>query len=89
MDRISLIFCIFSLIITLGLAALIFPYAVLPVERLVTNGQSVEAAEIPDINLGDFGVVSVSEMLDYYIENPPIVSDTTSKNVRKVRIQGC
>ena len=57
MDRISLIFCIFSLIISLGLAALMFPYAVLPAERLVTNGQSVEAAEIPDINLGDFGVV--------------------------------
>ena len=89
MDRISLIFCPFSLVITLGLAAFLFPHAVIPREIFESSSQSVEATEIPDINLGDFGIISVSEMLDYYIENPPVISDTGKKNVRRVRIQGC
>ena len=89
MDRISIIFCTLSLVITLGIAAFIYPYAVLPKEKLVTNSESVEAEEIPDIDLGDFGIISVTEMLDYYIENPPVISDTGEKKVRKIRIQGC
>ncbi len=89
MDRISIIFCTLSLVITLGIAAFIYPYAVLPKEKLITNSESVEAEEIPDIDLGDFGIISVTEMLDYYIENPPVISDTGEKKVRKIRIQGC
>jgi len=89
LDRISIIFCTLSLVITLGIAAFIYPYAVLPKEKLITNSESVEAEEIPDIDLGDFGIISVTEMLDYYIENPPVISDTGEKKVRKIRIQGC
>ena len=89
MDRISIIFCTLSLVITLGIAAFIYPYAVLPKEKLITNSESVEAGEIPDIDLGDFGIISVTEMLDYYIEHPPVISDTGEKKVRKIRIQGC
>ena len=89
MDRISLIFCTLSLVITLGLAAFLYPHAVLPRDVLETSSQSVEAEEIPDINLGDFGIIPVSELLDYYIENPPVIPDTDETNLRRVRIQGC
>ncbi len=89
MDRISLVFCTLSLIITLGLAALAYPYAALPIEKIAISNKSVEAEEIPDIYLGDFGTVSVSEMLDYFIENPPVTSETAGESIRRVRIQGC
>ena len=89
MDRISLVFCTLSLIITIGLAALGYPYAALPIEMVTISNQSVEAEEIPDIYLGDFGTVSVSEMLDYFIENPPVTSETAGESIRRIRIQGC
>ena len=89
MDRISLIFCSLSLIITLGLAALAYPYAALSVEKIMMTNESIDAEEIPDIDLGDFGIVSVSELLDYFIENPPVTSEAAEESVRKVRIQGC
>lgn len=89
MDRNSLIFCSFSLIITLGLAALAYPYAALSVEKIMMTNESIDAEEIPDIDLGDFGIVSVSELLDYFIENPPVTSEAAEESVRKVRIQGC
>ena len=89
MDRNSLIFCSFSLIITLGLAALAYPYAALSVEKIMMTNESIDAEAIPDIDLGDFGIVSVSELLDYFIENPPVTSEVAEESVRKVRIQGC
>jgi hypothetical protein len=55
---------------------------------MMTN-ESIDAEEIPDIDLGDFGIVSVSELLDYFIENPPVTSEAAEESVRKVRIQGC
>lgn len=89
MDRISLFFCTLSLIVTLGLAALAYPYAALSTERMAAAGQIAEAEEIADIDLGDFGVVSVAEMLDYFIANPPPPPEAGAAGVRKVRFQGC
>jgi len=89
LDRISLIFCLLSLIITLGLAALVYPYAALSVEKVMMTSETVDAEVIPDLDLGDFGIVSVSDLLDYFIENPPVTSETVEESVRKVRIQGC
>ena len=34
-------------------------------------------------------IVSVSDLLDYFIENPPVTSESAEESVRKVRIQGC
>ena len=89
MDRISFVFCALSLIITIGLAALGYPYAALPVEKIAMSSQSVEAEEIPDLDLGDFGTVSVAEILDFFIENPPLTTEASGESVRRVRIQGC
>jgi hypothetical protein len=77
------------LIIALGLAALGYPYAVLSVEKIRMSSESVDADAIPDIDLGDFGIVSVTEMLNYFIENPPVTPEAAGENVRRVRIQGC
>ena len=89
MDRISFVFCALSLIVTIGLAALGYPYAALSVEKISMSSQSVEAGEIPDLDLGDFGIVSVAEILDFFIESPPVPTHATGESVRRVRIQGC
>jgi hypothetical protein len=89
LDRVSFIFCVLSVIVTLGLAALGYPYAALSVEKMAMTSQSVEAGEIPDVDLGDFGIVSVAEMLDYFIESPPVTTEAAGESVRRVRIQGC
>lgn len=89
MDRSSLVFCALSLIITVGLAWLAYPYATVSAEKLTAWKVPAEAETLPDLDLGDFGTVSVGELVEYYIENPPAPSEPGSKPEREVRFQGC
>jgi len=48
-----------------------------------------QSAELfDDVDLGDFGIVPVLDLVQYYIENPP-VNDNTSGTEKKTRFQGC
>ena len=49
----------------------------------------IQPEELPDINLGDFGNVSVGELIDYYIENPPAHSFEDNALTREIRFKGC
>ena len=89
MDRSSLIFCLLSLIITLGLSWAFIPMASVSTEKLNAWKVPTEAEELGDIDLGDFGVVSISELMSYYIENPPPPPEAGAKPAREVRFQGC
>jgi hypothetical protein len=40
------------------------------------------------VDLGDFGTVSVLELVSYYMENPPAL-ETPGTRKKKVRFQGC
>jgi len=48
--------------------------------------QSAELFE--DIDLGEFGNVPVLDLVQYYIENPPI-NEVESGTEKKTRFQGC
>ena len=87
MDRASLIFCIFSLAASLLLSALLFPVATVPRGLLEASQTATPAYEMEDVDLGEFGVVSVQEMVDYYVENPPL--PVTGGAAAKPRFQGC
>jgi hypothetical protein len=66
------LFCTGSLAVSLGLAAVIYPYAALDDATLemARTPQPMEA--LPDVDLGpDFGLLPVTELMGYYIENPP------------------
>ncbi len=89
MDRSSLIFCTLSLVITLGLAWLAYPYSTVSAEKLAAWKVPAEAEILPDLDLGDFGTVSVGELMEYYIENPPAPVEAGAKPEREVRFQGC
>ena len=89
MDRASLTFCILSLIITIGLISYFYPKAIVSSDKLTGWTEPVQADEIPDIDIEDFGKISIGELIDYYIENPPILSTHGELPAREVRFRGC
>jgi len=88
MDRSSILFCSVSLAVSILIAVLFFPMATLSWGELETSRQATPAEEMPDLELGEFGNVSVLELVDYYIENPPVATSGDAPT-RKVRFQGC
>lgn len=87
MQKLSgLLFCVASLAIVIGVSWLVFPYAALSTEA-VNDAATPQGAEMfDDVDLGDFGSVPVLDMMQHYIDDPPLVTDTGTK---KVRFQGC
>ncbi|MBL4690583.1 MAG: hypothetical protein JKY68_03850 [Rhodospirillales bacterium] len=89
MDRTSLIFCTLSLVVTVGLATVFYSAAAIAPETLAGWTVAVEPDAVPDIDMGEFGKVSVGELIGYYIENPPAPVTPGAGPVREVRFQGC
>jgi hypothetical protein len=77
-----------SLVVSLGLAAIAYPFAAIPAAEAATARAPLPAEEMEDVDLGDFGVVSVLELVGYYIENPP-ASEVGAAGGKKKRFQGC
>lgn len=88
MDRASLIFCVLSLLVCLGLAAVGFPLAAMSPEAMAEYRTPAEAEMLPDLDLGDFGTVPVIDLMTYYIENPPAPPEGGAAT-REIRFQGC
>ena len=88
MDRSSIIFCIGSVLFCLGIAIFTFPAASVSRRTLAAADTPIDAEKMQDIDLGDFGKVTVLEMLDYYLENPP-VKTTVESELKETRFQGC
>jgi len=88
MDRASLIFCGGSLAACLLIAAVAFPFAARSKAELASSKSIIDAEELGVIDLGDFGDVAVSDMVTYYMENPPapVAAGTAPE---KVRFEGC
>ncbi len=86
MDRSAYLFIVVSVLAVVGVAMLAFPMAAMSPEKalLVKNGQEPELFE--DVDLGDFGMVSVLDMMQHYVDNPPVETATTAT---KSRFQGC
>lgn len=89
MDRASLIFCTLSLLVCVGVAWLLYPAAALPPEKLAAWTKPAAPENLPDLELGDFGTVSVNALIGYYIENPPAPAATGAPAARAVHFQGC
>ena len=88
MDRASVIFCIGSVLFCMGIAIITFSAASVSRVKLNTAMTPMDAEKMKDIDLGEFGIVSVVEMLDYYLENPPTNTNAKSE-LKKTRFQGC
>jgi hypothetical protein len=88
MDRSSLIFCVSALVVTLGLSAALYPVATISAEEVAAARTPVLSEDLPDLDLGDFGTVSISELVGYYVENPPAPVAAGGAG-KQVRFQGC
>ena len=88
MERSSLIFCGGSIALSLLVAAIAYPYLTLSNAQVNMAKSVVDAEQLEAMDLGDFGIVAVSELVDYYIENPPepVAAGTVKK---RVRFEGC
>lgn len=89
MNRLNLLFCIASLLVSLLLAIVVFPFAALPPERVAAVATPVAAEKIPSLDLGAFGEVAIADLLAYYIENPPAPRTEGVVPARTEHFGGC
>lgn len=89
MDRSSLVFCASAVVLTLLVSALAFPFAARSREDAVASRTPVAAETLGSIDLGPFGTVSVSDLVHYYIDNPPAPAAAAGGAAPKQRFQGC
>ena len=88
MDSSSIIFCFGSVLVCLGIAIFTFPAASVSRQILTKANTPMAAEKMQDIDLGDFGKVTVLEMLDYFLENPP-AKTTVESELKETHFQGC
>lgn len=85
-----LLFCAASLLLTLGVAALLYPYAARSEAdwEYAHTPQPMEA--LPDVDLGpDYGPVPVIELVGFYLENPPQPAAGGESPRREQHFGGC
>lgn len=75
MNKASVIFCIGALAVSLAVAALAYPLAALPADKLAQAAKPQPAQALGEVDVGHgFGQVPVSKLMDYFISNPPKTS---------------
>ena len=88
MDRASLIFCAASFAGCLLIAAAAFPFAAITRAEIEASRTAASAEQFEDVDLGEFGTVSVLDLANHYMENPP-EEPAAGASEKKVRFQGC
>ncbi|WP_127474993.1 hypothetical protein [Sulfurivermis fontis] len=84
-----LLFCGVSLALTLGAAAVLFPYAAMSDEQRARLDTPQPAETLGAIDLGGyFGSVPVTDLVHYYVTNPPH-GGTAPTAVKADRFGGC
>ncbi len=81
-------FCAGTLAASLVTAAIAYPFTAMPSEQLALAATPQPAELLGAIDIGHgFGSVQVTDLMDYYISNPPAVA--TALLEPKVRFGGC
>jgi hypothetical protein len=86
----SLIFCVASLLLTLGLSFSLYPYSKLS-DNEITNLSVPKSMEEFDnvIDLGeDFGALTIFELVGFYLDNPPNTNGTVKAEPKR-QFGGC
>lgn len=89
MKKEILIFWLVTLAIGFGLMALLYRYAAVTPDALAKSRTPQPIESMQDIDLGDaYGTVSVTDLVGYYIENPPAPKGAAADEVQQ-RFGGC
>lgn len=89
MNRSCLIFCAAAVIASALVSAALYPLAALSPAEAEAAKTPLEADQMGDVDLGDFGTVSVLDLVAYWIDNPPAQKAAPGGGAKKVRFQGC
>lgn len=90
MDRASLIFCIFSVIAAVAISIAGYGLAALSDDELAAAKTPQAAEDMGMVDIGDgFGEMAVSDLMDFYIENPPVKANAASSEPPARRFGGC
>ncbi len=88
----NLIFCIASLLFTLGLSFVLYPYATLSNQEMADANTAKPMEEFDEvIDLGDdYGVLTTIDLMAYYLDNPPAETIVGgSPATPKIQFGGC
>ena len=91
MSKVSIVvFCVLTLVGSLGLCALIYPFATVSAEeaKQASTPQPMEFFDVVDLG-EDYGVLPVVELLGYYLDNPPEPPTAGAAAPRKLQFGGC
>ena len=81
-------FCFISLVISLIVFYLMYPFAKLPDSKVNAQPVAVEDYQ-QEINMGeDFGSLEVIDLMGYYLENPPAPKGSTTAKPKR-EFGGC
>ncbi len=89
MNRVSIIFCTVSLLITAVVLGAGFNLAAMPSQAIAAAKVPVPPESLPDIDMPGFGKVSVMDLMGYYIENPPAAATSAGAAPAAKRFGGC
>lgn len=90
LNRTSVIFCSVSLALTGVVCAAGFSLAALPRAAVEAAKQPTTPESLPEFTIPGFGKVSVSDLMGYYIDNPPApASSSGGAPVAAKRFGGC
>jgi hypothetical protein len=85
-----LLFCTGSLAASLGLAAVLYPFAAVDRDTIEMSRAPQPMELLPDVDLGpDFGRLPVVELMGYYIENPPQQTNSNAPKPERQHFGGC
>ena len=88
MDKHILTFNLLALAGSLLLCAGLFAFTALPEEAAFAAQTPLAVEDFPDVDLGDdYGPISVTELMGYYIENPPAAKFDSA--ARRRHFGGC
>ena len=90
MERSSWIFIAGSLIATVAISWLAFPFAALDRETVARAAEPQPAEELGMVDVGQgFGELPVEELMLYYVENPPAAPEPGAVAAPEIKFGGC
>lgn len=90
MKKEVLAFWAVSLGIALGLCATLYPYAAVPAATLSRARTPLPVEAMADLDLGEaYGTVSVSDLVNYYLANPPASRSAAAQDEAPHGFGGC
>lgn len=90
MSRAGLIFCVAAVLASLAASVVGYSLAALPPDVVAAARTPTPPERMSDIDIGgNFGRVSVLDLVGYYIEHPPAAASSDGVPARVRRFGGC